>query len=135
MNNEIKFHILFQITMSTTNNKSDENFSKEFLRDFYRNIIDKDDDFLTSFENTLNEWIKDLGKNTKAILELMQNHKESEFWFSGIIGFFYQCGIGCNIDKNHALELYLLTVNNERSLNKQLTNLHLLEKDDNQFDD
>src|SRR5688572_19075392 len=77
---------------------------------------------------------KSIGKDTKTILELMQNHKETEFWFSSIIGFFYQCGIGCDVDKNKALKLYLLAVNNEESLIQQFTNLQSVEENDNEFD-
>jgi len=77
---------------------------------------------------------KSIGKDTKTILELMQNHKETKFWFSSIIGFFYQCGIGCDVDKNKALKLYLLAVNNEESLIQQFTNLQSVEENDNEFD-
>src|SRR3954452_20553816 len=90
--------------------KDNENFLKEFSRDFYRKIIDVKD--LNTFKNTLNEWVKNVG-NTKPILELMKNHKENGFWFSSIIGFFYQYGIGCNVNKDKALELYLLSANND----------------------
>ncbi|CAB5354345.1 unnamed protein product [Rhizophagus irregularis] len=86
---------------------------KEFSKDFYQNILKiiETNDFNT-FENNLIEWINSFIKDTKMILESMQNHEEYEFWFSSIIGFFYQHGIGCNVDKNKALEFYLLIVNN-----------------------
>ena len=72
-------------------------------KDFYKKIIDTKD-----FSNTLSEWIKNIDKN-KTILESMQNHQKfQKFRFSSIIGFFYQYGIGCDVDKNKALELYLL---------------------------
>jgi hypothetical protein len=36
---------------------------------------------------------------------------------------------GCNIDKNKALELYLLAINNkETTIYQKLTNLYLLEE-------
>src|SRR6266542_2579841 len=49
----------------------------------------------------------------------MNDHKEKENWFSGIIGFFYDHGIGngggmcdiINIDKNEILKFYLSTIN------------------------
>src|SRR6266498_5170681 len=41
----------------------------------------------------------------------MQNLQESEFWITSLIGYFYQNGIGCIMDKNKALEYYLLVVN------------------------
>src|SRR5436190_20485633 len=85
----------------------DEDFLKEFSRDFYQKIVDIND--FNKFEYTLNRWIID--KNTKpTILELMQNHEENEILFSSIIGFFYQYGINCDVDKNRALELYLLAI-------------------------
>src|SRR5436190_22459785 len=80
---------------STTSSKDDENFLKEFLRNFHQKIINMND--FNYFENTLiNEWIMNIDKDSKTILKLMQNHKETEFLFSSIIGFFYQYGIGCN---------------------------------------
>ena len=100
--------------------KIDENFLKEFTRDIYRKIINTN--YLHTPENGLSEWIKNLDKNTETILKLMQNHKQTKFWFSSIIGFFYQLGIGCDVDKNKALGLYLLSVNNEEKefLNQNL---------------
>src|SRR6266480_2037142 len=91
--------------------KIDEKFLKEFTRDIYRKIINTN--YLHTPENDLSEWIKNLDKNTETILKLMQNHKQTKLWFSSIIGFFYQLGIGCDVDKNKALGLYLLSVNNE----------------------
>src|SRR3954454_1980375 len=110
--------------------KSDENFLKEFSRDFYQKIIDIND--FNVLENTLSEWIMDINKNNKPILELMQ---KNEFWFSSIIGFFYQHGIGCDANKDKSLKLYLLAVNNdhEGSSNQKFINLHLLESN-NEFD-
>src|SRR5437763_1972577 len=87
---------------------SDEIFLKGFLRNFYKKIIVINTNDFNTFENDLSKWIKNIDKNTKPILELMQNHKENEFWFSNIIGFFYQNGISCEVDKDKSLELYLL---------------------------
>src|SRR5947207_2139623 len=113
----------------------EEDFLKEFSRGFYQKITDINS--FNTFEYTLSgwiKWIKNINKNTKPILELMQDHKENEILFSSIIGFFYQYGISCNVNKNKALELYLLAVNNEKSLNQNFTNLHLLEGNDDKFD-
>src|ERR1043165_2068803 len=94
--------------------KDDENFLKEFSRDFHQKIIGISE--LHIFDNILIEWIKNIDKNdknAKTILELMQYHK---FWFTSNIGFFYQHGIGCNnVNKNKALEMYLLAVNDKES--------------------
>src|SRR4051794_28484003 len=76
--------------------KSDENFLKEFLRNFYQKIIDMKD--FNEFEYLLSDWIKNLDKNIETIFELMINHEQNRFWFSSIIGFFYQFGVGCFVD-------------------------------------
>ncbi|CAB4481150.1 unnamed protein product [Rhizophagus irregularis] len=106
---------------------------KDFLKDFYQKIIDTNN-YPFTFENILIEWIKNIDKNTNLILKLMQNHKESKLWFSSIIGFFYQYGIGCIIDKNKALEFYLLAINNKENniIYQNFTNLCSLE---DEFDD
>src|SRR5215213_9417025 len=43
----------------------------------------------------------------------MVHHEQNRFWFSSIIGFFYQFGVGCYVDDDKALEFYLLAVNND----------------------
>ena len=76
--------------------KDDENFLKEFLKGFYRHIMKIQN--LTKFEIILIEWLENFfnynQKNSKTILELMENHKENENWFSSLTGFFYDHGIG-----------------------------------------
>ncbi len=49
--------------------------------------------------------------NAEIFLELIQNH---EIWFSSLIGFFYQHGIGCNVNKDKALEMYLMAIKQDR---------------------
>src|ERR1043165_5662599 len=91
-------------------------FLKKILKTFHDKITSSTNDF-SVLEKNLIEWIKKTNKNT---LKLMQDHNESEFWFSSIIGFFYQYGIRCDVDKDKALKSYLLAVNNEESLNQNL---------------
>src|ERR1051325_9147300 len=113
---------------------NDENFLKGFSRNFYQKIICTKD--LNMFENNLIKWIRSIDKDVELIFKLMQSHEQTDFWFSSIIGFFYQFGLGCDVDKNKALELYLLTVNNDDNefLNQNFAHLHLLEGNDNEFD-
>ena len=107
-------------TIFTDVSKIYENFLKEFSRDFYQKIIDTND--FNIFEITLKEWIMGIDINAITILELMQNHQENEYLFSSIIGFFYQHGIDCDVNKSEALELYLSAVNNEKpSTKKRMT--------------
>src|ERR1044072_6858947 len=97
--------------LTTDITKDDEDFLKEFSIDFYQKITDMED--FNTIENTLIEWIKNAHKNIELILGLMQNHKQTKLWFSSIIGFFYQHGVGCDPDKDKALKLYLLIINND----------------------
>src|ERR1041385_744933 len=97
--------------LTTDISKNDEDFLKEFSIDFYQKITDMED--FNTFENILIEWIKSANKNIELIFGLMQNHKQTKLWFSSIIGFFYQHGVGCDPDKDKALKLYLLIINND----------------------
>ena len=114
----------------------DENFLKDFLKDFYHKIIETNN--FNNFEKISTEWIKkyilkndDNNKNPEKILELMENHKQSKFWFSSFIGFFNQFGIGCNLNREKALELYLFTINNDDSfLIHDFKKLNLIDDDD-----
>src|SRR2546423_12912630 len=89
---------IHELIKDTTN--SDENFLKEFSIGFYQIIIDTDD--FSIFEDILIEWINSINndKDTESTFGLMQNHEQTKFWFSSIIGFFYQYGISCVADKS-----------------------------------
>ncbi|CAB4472872.1 unnamed protein product [Rhizophagus irregularis] len=122
--------------------KEDENFLKEFLKEFYRQIIKIEN--YTKYENILMEWIKEFfnynEKDLKKILKLMEDHEEKENWFSSLIGFFYEYGINNNdddddnddddiiIDKNKSFKLYLLSINNYENdkNNKKLISIYQL---------
>jgi len=45
--------------------------------------------------------------DAETFLGSIQNH---QILFSSLIGFFYQHGIGCNVNKDKALEMYLLAI-------------------------
>ncbi|CAB4387583.1 unnamed protein product [Rhizophagus irregularis] len=112
--------------------KDEEIFLKEFLKDFYRKIIRIDHH--SRFENILIDWIQDYfndnNKNSEMILKLMENHKESENWFSSLIGFFYEHDISINDNntninnKNDFIKFYLLSIKNYE--NKKLTCIYQL---------
>src|SRR5204862_1395970 len=50
-----------------------------------------------------------------------------------IVVFYYQCGISCDVDKNKALELYLLTVNLNINDENDFLNENFISLD-NEFD-
>ncbi|RIA98793.1 hypothetical protein C1645_870407 [Glomus cerebriforme] len=118
-------------------NEVDENYLKNLLNSFYHKII-KTNDF-KDFEKISSKWLNyEIERNDKIpkkILELMENHEKSKFWFTSFMGFFYQLGIGCVLDKTKAMELYFSAINNnvEDPLNEDFNKLHLTEKDNDSF--
>jgi TPR repeat protein len=81
----------------------------------------------TEYEvNELNEFINnflfeyDLDPNN--VLEIMTSTSQNILYYSSLIGFFYQHGIGCEIDKVKALEIYFNTIkNNQTAILNQFT--------------
>src|SRR5688572_18101367 len=88
---------------------SNETFFGELINDFYNRIINTNS--FCDFENVSIEWIKNTlehhNMNAETFLESVQNYN---IRFSSLIGFFYQHGIGCDVDKDKALEMYLLAI-------------------------
>lgn len=52
-------------------------------------------------------------KKSENILKIMENLKESKFWFTSLMGFFYQIGIKCDLNKDKVLKIYFLSIKNE----------------------
>ncbi len=102
-----------EILTKSMPSENDGRFLKELIKDFYNRIINTVS--FNNFENLSIEWMKNTLKhndmNAKIFLELIQNH---EIWFSSLIGFFYQHGIGCNVNKDKALEMYLLAIKHDK---------------------
>ncbi|CAB4492143.1 unnamed protein product [Rhizophagus irregularis] len=97
--------------------QDDENFLKNLLNNFYNKIIETND--FNNFEKIFCECIKseieiNNYENYNYILNMIENHIESKFWFTSLIGFFYNFGIGCKLNKEKALDFYLLVIDNEK---------------------
>src|ERR1051325_3658320 len=97
------------------------------LKGFYRQLIRVED--YGDFENVLTSWVKEFfvrnnKKSFEKILRLMENQKEDVNWFSSLVGFFYEHGLGVVVDKNKSLELYLFTINNDDGKNKKLVSVY-----------
>src|SRR5688572_2766924 len=93
--------------------EDDRTFLKESIKHFYNRIIDTDS--FNDFENSSIEWIKNTlehhGMNSEGFLESIRNQP---MMFSSLIGFFHQHGIGCDVSKDKALEMYLLAIEQEK---------------------
>ncbi|CAB5363939.1 unnamed protein product [Rhizophagus irregularis] len=118
--------------MDNTIFKGEETFLKDILTDFHCKINFIETNNISDFKEISSKWIKNKlqsnNKNPKRIFKVMENHKESKFLFTSIMGFFYQYGIGCELNKKKAIELYLLAINNEN-----FNILHLNDEDNNLF--
>ncbi|EXX58581.1 uncharacterized protein OCT59_026924 [Rhizophagus irregularis] len=92
----------------------DENYLKNLIIKFRNNII-KSYDF-ENFEKISTNWMKTSfesnDKDPERILKIMENHKGNKSWFTSLIGYFYQFGIGCNLNREKALDCYLIAINN-----------------------
>jgi len=103
-------------TQNGRNPKDDKIFLIEFLNDFHNRISFAKN--IDEIENKTIKWINVLEDfqciNSRTMIGLMENHQKNDLWFSSLIGFFYQHGIGeCEVNQNKALESYLLAVNTE----------------------
>ncbi|CAB4489044.1 unnamed protein product [Rhizophagus irregularis] len=116
--------MLNEITDSIDISEDDENFLINFLKDFHYKII-KENDF-NNFEKNSSEWIKHIlennNKEPEKVLKMMINHKVSKYWFTSFMGFFYQFGIGCELDKGKSVELYLLAIGNNSEIKNDSLN-------------
>src|SRR5438045_965429 len=92
--------VIYENTITLNKDDDDENFLKELLKNFYRQIMIMEN--YNNFKNILIEWLKDFFEQNKKdfdkILELMKNHEENENWFSSLLGFCFEHDItGTNI--------------------------------------
>src|SRR3954454_6016990 len=101
--------------MKSNSNPNDE-LLKELTKEFYYKLISTKD-FSDPFENNLCKWIinilQQINKKAEAYLEFMQDREG----VTSLIGFFYQHGIGCSVDKNKALNMYLSAIKQDESQN------------------
>ncbi|CAB5366857.1 unnamed protein product [Rhizophagus irregularis] len=101
--------------MQKEREQNDENFLKEFLKEFYRQIMINIENY-TNFEIILIKWTREFfhlnKKDPKIFLKLMEEHEENENWFSSLIGFFYEYYIVDEIfEKPSTLKFYLSSIN------------------------
>src|SRR6266542_3228146 len=93
--------------------ENDEAFFIELIKNFYNRIINTDS--FDNFENSSIEWINNTlehnDMNAETFLESIRNH---QILLSSLIGFFYQHGIGCNVNKDKALEMYLMAIKQDK---------------------
>jgi TPR repeat protein len=100
------------------------NFFEELLQELY--VILLNIEIKHDIEIRLNEIMKNFlfeyDLNPKDVLKIMINNPENIFYYSSLIGFFYQHGIGCEVDEIKAFEIFSNAVkNNQKAVLEQFS--------------
>ena len=118
------------ITESIINNKEDikknkftissiENIQEKILRDLIEEFVNqlyfKRQNELYIFEKFKPDWLRKFIKiknvDSKDLLGMMLKHKLNNDYFTSYIGYFYQYGIGTEVDKYRSLSYYFQATN------------------------
>ncbi|CAB4402053.1 unnamed protein product [Rhizophagus irregularis] len=94
------------------------NFITKLLQELYIILLNIDikHDIEVQLNEFMNNFLFEYELDTKVIFDIMTSNSQNISYYSSLIGFFYQYGIGCEIDKIKASEIFFDTVKN--SLNQ-----------------
>ncbi|RIA89665.1 hypothetical protein C1645_186218 [Glomus cerebriforme] len=82
-------------------------FFKELLEELYIILLDMDiASEIYLIDELINNCLMDYDLDPENVLEIMTSSSQNIFCYSSLIGYFYQCGIGCKVDKARALEIF-----------------------------
>ncbi|CAB5394789.1 unnamed protein product [Rhizophagus irregularis] len=90
---------------------------KELLQELHDIILLNIEDYTT---DQLNEFIYNFlleyDLDPKNVFEIMTNNLQHIFYYSSLIGIFYQYGIGCEVDEIKASKIFFNTVKNNQKV-------------------
>ncbi|CAG8684704.1 14621_t:CDS:2, partial [Rhizophagus irregularis] len=90
---------------------------KELLQELHDIILLNIEDYTT---DQLNEFIYNFlleyDLDPKNVFEIMTNNLQPIFYYSSLIGIFYQYGIGCEVDEIKASKIFFNTVKNNQKV-------------------
>ncbi|RIA83761.1 hypothetical protein C1645_742824 [Glomus cerebriforme] len=93
----------------TTNSPLITKFFKELLQELYTFLINMEAFYINEnfhlYEIT-NNYLLDYELDPKDVLEIMTSNSQNIFYYSSLIGYFYQYGIGCKVNNDKALEIF-----------------------------
>ncbi len=109
---------------SSFNNNSVTKLLKELLQELYIILLTLDSEIIEIRQ--LNEFVDNFlfeyDLDPKSILEIMTSNSQNIFCYSSLIGFFYQHGIGCEVDEVKAFEIFSNSVkNNQKEILNQFS--------------
>ncbi|CAB4398820.1 unnamed protein product [Rhizophagus irregularis] len=98
---------------------------KELLQELYVILLNAEvEEICDSKKDKLNEFINNFlfeyDLDPKNVFEIITSNSQNIYYYSSLVGFFYQNGIGCNVDEIKAYEIFSNAVknNNQRSKSK-----------------
>ncbi|CAB4466588.1 unnamed protein product [Rhizophagus irregularis] len=98
---------------------------KELLQELYIILLNAEvEEICDSKKDKLNEFINNFlfeyDLDPKNVFEIITSNSQNIYYYSSLVGFFYQNGIGCNVDEIKAYEIFSNAVknNNQRSKSK-----------------
>ncbi len=107
------------INITDIKEKELKELTKEFVNQLYFNQ-NLDKIFEIFKPDWLKEYIEKQNIDSKKLLEMMLNHDQSNDYFASYIGYFYQNGIGTEVNNQKSLAYYL-----------QITNMQLITEMEN----
>ncbi|CAG8684717.1 14622_t:CDS:2 [Rhizophagus irregularis] len=101
-------------------------FFKELIQELYFILLNMEYEYGDyNFNNVkliINTLLLDYDLDSKNVLEIMTNNSQNIFCYTSLIGIFYQCGIGCEVDKIKALNIFFNAVkNNQKAILDQFS--------------
>jgi TPR repeat protein len=92
-------------------------FFNELLQELYIILLNAEvEEICDTKKDKLNEFINNFlfeyDLDPKNVFEIMTSNSQNIYYYSSLIGFFYQNGIGCNVDKIKAYEIFSNAVKN-----------------------
>jgi TPR repeat protein len=99
---------------NTTNSPIFMKYIKELLQELYTfllNISHKNE--INYLYNRINNFLFEYDLDTKYVFKILTSNSQNIICYSSLIGFFYQYGIGCEVDEIKAFEIYSNTIKND----------------------
>ncbi|RIA81922.1 hypothetical protein C1645_881328 [Glomus cerebriforme] len=82
-------------------------FIKELLQELYIILLNTMDiPQYDKLSKTINNFLLDYDLDPKDVFEIMTSSSQNIFCYSSLIGYFFQHGIGCEVNKAKALEIF-----------------------------
>ncbi|RIA85203.1 hypothetical protein C1645_808392 [Glomus cerebriforme] len=81
-------------------------FFKETLQELYIHLLNWEINDIDQLNEIINNCLLDYNLDPKNVLEIMTSCSQNIFYHSSLIGYFYQHGIGCEVNEIKAFEIF-----------------------------